>query len=115
MTAPHVLAAELEGKWRTAAGYRWLNSVPGDLRVEPVRDTRWSATSPLDGDGMQRIRDLATLGLDEAAGPGEVEAAFRRLVKLHHPDRFAAAGTEDVRAAHDAFRLLRSAYERLRE
>lgn len=119
--APHVLAADQEGKWRAEPGYRWLNRVPGDLRVKrvPVGENqgngrRESAESEApEGDRIQRIKDLAVLGLDEEAGKQDIEAAFRRLVKVHHPDRFSGNGVEAAQAAERAFVLLRSAYERL--
>ena len=57
---------------------------------------------------------LATLGFGERATAGDIDAAFRRLVKLHHPDRFAWATREAMAAAHEAFWLLRGAYERLK-
>jgi curved DNA-binding protein CbpA len=39
--------------------------------------------------------------------------AFRRLAKVHHPDRFASAGPEAVKTAELQFKRIRAAYERL--
>lgn len=115
--APHVVAAAPEGKWATEAGYRWLNRDHDDLRV--VWDDAYgrapagmaSGESP---ERLQRIRDLAALGLDEAAREDAIEAAFRRLVMIHHPDHFHGRGEAAQEAAESAFRLLRGAYERLK-
>lgn len=109
---PHVVAGPAEGRWRAAPGYCFVTDIPGDLRV-----TRIPSPGSERGPSMeqvQRIKDLATLGLDEAAGRDSIDAAFRRLVKLHHPDRFVSAGADAVRDAQAAFTLLRQAYERLR-
>jgi plastocyanin len=56
------------------------------------------------------------LGVRPGAPASEVRDAYRRLARLHHPDRFASAGA-DARAAaerrmrelNDAYRFLRSA------
>ncbi|MCB9918573.1 MAG: J domain-containing protein [Planctomycetes bacterium] len=114
-SAPHVIAGAKEGTWRPEPGFRFMTDAPGDYRVIP--DDRGGAASSrgevLDTERIARIKDLATLGLDEGATRGAIEAAFRRLVKLHHPDRFAASGGESMRSASEAFKLLRRAYERL--
>jgi len=112
---PHVVATDVEGKWGAASGYRWVSQEPGDLRVEPDGHPHAGGQEQtIDGDRLQRIKDLATLGLDEGAGWEAVEAAFRRLVKVHHPDRFAGAASDAVDSARRAFLLLRQAYDRLR-
>jgi DnaJ-domain-containing protein 1 len=60
-----------------------------------------------------RQLDLATLGLDGNPSADDIRAAFRRLAKVHHPDRFASAGPEAVKTAELQFKRIRSAYERL--
>ncbi|MBK8913318.1 MAG: DnaJ domain-containing protein [Phycisphaerales bacterium] len=62
---------------------------------------------------LQRLRDLAALGLDETANTDDVRAAYRRMAKVHHPDRFSSLGPEAVKAAHVSFRRIQQAYERL--
>jgi DnaJ-domain-containing protein 1 len=62
---------------------------------------------------MRRLRDLAALGLDEDADTEGVREAYRRMAKVHHPDRFAALGPEAVKAAELSFRRIQEAYERL--
>lgn len=62
---------------------------------------------------MRRLRDLAALGLDEDASVEQVRDAYRRMAKVHHPDRFASLGSEAVKAAEVSFRRIQAAYERL--
>lgn len=60
-----------------------------------------------------REQDLAALGLEGNPSTDEIRAAFRRLAKVHHPDRFASAGPEAVKTAELQFKRIRAAYERL--
>jgi len=106
--APHVLAADEEGRWRPEPGWRWVSKEREDLRVERVAGDRGCG-----GPSLQRMRDLAVLGLDESATRRDIEVAFRRLVRVHHPDRFNGQGDDAVNAANRAFLLLRAAYDRL--
>lgn len=62
---------------------------------------------------MQRLRDLAVLGLDEQATLGHVKEAYRRMAQVHHPDKFVTLGPEAVKAAEVTFLRIRAAYERL--
>lgn len=62
---------------------------------------------------MTRRRAVAILGLDEGWTTEEAKAAFRRLSRVHHPDRFHSLGPEAVEAASLTFRRIRSAYEYL--
>jgi hypothetical protein len=56
-----------------------------------------------------------TLGIDPSASQAEVNAAFRRLAREFHPDRFAGR-PEDLRAAAEAqFKRISVAFEVLRE
>ena len=115
-TALHVVAAPQEGKWRAADGYRWVSRDADDLRVEPAVGSHGGdiSSASFDATRLQRIKDLATLGLDEGVGWEEVEAAFRRLVKVHHPDRFVGAARDAAESSRRAFLLLRDAYDRLK-
>ena len=55
----------------------------------------------------------AILGLGDSPDQDEIRAAYRRLAKAHHPDRFARLGPEAVKAAALRFRKIRQAYEAL--
>jgi uncharacterized tellurite resistance protein B-like protein len=63
---------------------------------------------------VRRTRALATLGLEESASAQEIVQAYRRLAKVHHPDRFESLGAESVRAATQTFQRIQAAYEHLR-
>lgn len=62
---------------------------------------------------LQRLKDLAVLGLDEGASLGEIRDAYKRMSRVHHPDKFACLGEEAVRAAEVSFCRIQAAYERL--
>ena len=64
-------------------------------------------------DDMQRLRDLAALGLDETATSADIRLAYRRMCQVHHPDRFATLGPDAVRHAQTSFLRIQQAYERL--
>ena len=52
---------------------------------------------------------LETLGLGEHASREEVQAAYRRMVKLYHPDRLRGLGQPDARrVAHTRSDLLQN-------
>lgn len=83
---------------------------------EPLKDVRTEpgATGQC-GPGLnqQRLKDLGLLGLDEGATQKAIEEAFRRLARIHHPDRYFGQAEEAIEAARKSFLLLRAAYERL--
>ena len=56
-------------------------------------------------DPRRTSRLLVELGLQPGAGPDEATAAYRRLAKMHHPDRWAEADEETRR--HHAEEMLR--------
>lgn len=62
---------------------------------------------------LGRLRDLAALGLDEIASTQDIRDAYRRMAKMHHPDRYTSLGPEAVRDAEASFRRIQGAYERL--
>lgn len=60
-----------------------------------------------------REKCLQVLGLTSAATPDEIRAAYRSLVKICHPDRFANESGEEQRLATEKFRKIQEAYEQL--
>ena len=62
---------------------------------------------------LQYLRDLAILGLGEDASFQQIKDAYRRMVAIHHPDKFTPLGPEAVKAADISFQRIQSAYERL--
>jgi DnaJ-domain-containing protein 1 len=65
---------------------------------------------PAAGGPMTRERALVVLGLGRRASADEAHAAYRRLAKVRHPDRFAPLGPAAVATATVAFERLRTAY-----
>lgn len=51
------------------------------------------------------------LGVSEKASWDEIKKAYRRLVKLHHPDRFATESTVQQELAKERFVEIQKAYE----
>lgn len=60
---------------------------------------------------MARLRALTILGLDEESDKSEIRSAYRRMAKVHHPDRFASLGEEAVKAAEASFRRIKEAHD----
>lgn len=59
---------------------------------------------------MTRSVALNVMGLDETASREKIHAAYRRLAKARHPDRFAPLGPAAVATASEAFKRLHEAY-----
>lgn len=51
------------------------------------------------------------LGVSEHASMDEIKKAYRQLVKLHHPDRFATHSKEQQNIAEERFLEIQKAYE----
>lgn len=70
-----------------------------------------SSEEERESDGpMTRSVALNVMGLDEGATGEKVHAAYRRLAKARHPDRFAPLGPAAVATASEAFKRLHEAY-----
>jgi len=54
-----------------------------------------------------------TLGVARDASPVEIRAAFRRLAKIHHPDRFIGSSPMIERLAQKRMSELNTAYQRI--
>jgi DnaJ-domain-containing protein 1 len=57
-------------------------------------------------------RDFAELGLEPEASEGECKAAYKRLLKVHHPDRHAGHEGNMKKATEKSARL-NAAYDRI--
>ena len=53
------------------------------------------------------------LGIQEGASKEEIKAAYRKLVKLHHPDNFASGTESQQKMAAEKFIEIQNAYEAL--
>jgi DnaJ-domain-containing protein 1 len=55
------------------------------------------------------------LQVDPAASDSAIEAAYRRLIALYHPDRVAGAAPEIIALAETRARAINQAYERIQK
>jgi len=67
--------------------------------------------SPPPSRNSRRSDALKHLGLEDGASHEEIRAAYKRLAKVHHPDRFEGLSVEIIEAANLSFRRIREAYE----
>jgi DnaJ like chaperone protein len=89
--------------------------------ADPSRASFWQASRgqasgrehALSMGDLQTARAFAVLGLEERATPGEIKSAYRRLARVHHPDRFVQIGPEAVATATCTFQRIQNAYEHL--
>lgn len=58
-----------------------------------------------------RSQHAKTLGLNEYATDEEIKLQYRKLVKQHHPDRFARSSKEEQERAHKRFLEIQHAYD----
>jgi DnaJ like chaperone protein len=84
--------------------------------ADPSRASFWQASNrelanPHGDPQIQRA--FAVLGVEECATPSQIKSAYRRLARVHHPDRFVQMGPEAVATATCTFRRIQDAYERL--
>ena len=93
-------------QWRTRED-------PSSRQHGSDRQRGGNGAGPAQSGNAERIRALAVLGLEEGASPTEIRAAYQRLAKVHHPDRFASVGPEAERAATITFQRIKAAYDLL--
>jgi len=96
----------------------WQARMAGE-QARPAADA-WGARAdpaspdagPSPGTGkMTRPQALRLLGLEDPVTVDEAHDAYRRLAKIHHPDRFAPLGSAAVATATVAFERLSEAYQ----
>ena len=56
-----------------------------------------------------------TLWVDKNANADEIKKAYRKLAKLHHPDKVAHLGEEHQQKAKEKFQLIVDAYDLIKE
>jgi DnaJ-domain-containing protein 1 len=93
----------------------------------PAGPTQWGSENVLGGDAAPNtgpaplipgtsdpLRCLGVLGLTPGASSDEVALAYRRLAKVHHPDRWAEADPEVQRHHGEEMLRVNAAYHTLR-
>lgn len=83
----------------------------------PQAKTSWRKPRNRRGKSAGLEDAYAILNTTPDASDEEVKAAYRRLTSKHHPDKLVAQGTsaEVLKSAEEKTRLIRAAYERIRE
>lgn len=66
---------------------------------------------PKSNSNLSKLEAMKILGVEHGADNTEIKLAYRRLTKLHHPDKFHSLGDEAVQAANIIFRRIVEAYE----
>jgi hypothetical protein len=110
------------GAWDAAGPLAWLFVVYGTLRVLAGLITaanhkpgaQASRSRMVVSAACSLIADHQLLGLRPGASWSEVHGAYRELVKVWHPDRFASAPDMRTRAEL-RLKAINAAYARLRE
>lgn len=67
--------------------------------------------------GKKDVKNYAhdILGVQKDASPEEIKKAYRKLVKIHHPDNFATGTESQQKMAAEKFVEIQNAYESLTE
>ena len=61
------------------------------------------------------IEAYAILGVSPDASQEDIRLAYRRLAKIHHPDKYESLGPEAVSAANETFKRIQAAYSAVKE
>lgn len=79
-----------------------------DARTEERKDARSHKTA-----NVRMVEYRTILGVTEGANADEIKTAYKKLVKVHHPDRFATSTDAQQKMATEKFVLIQEAYEAL--
>lgn len=95
----------------------YLQLSPADVRsvfamYERRHEEKREETKTYSSKNMTRIC-CDILGVSEHAKMDEIKKAYRKLVKVHHPDRFMNESTEQQHIAEERFLEIQKAYEYL--
>ncbi len=97
MAAVGAVVSGLRGAWIVSLGFVALST----YLAQRTRAGIARASMP-PGPAMSRREARAILGVSEGAGRPEIQAAYRRLIRLAHPDQGGSAGlAAQINAARD--------------
>ena len=86
-----------------------FNSILGMHQTYEQKSQQAKKAAPPQKNLIQRSAQI--LGISEKATIEEVKKAYRKLVKLHHPDRFHNESEEQQQIAQERFLKIQKAYE----
>ena len=113
---------------RATAGRTLPRTEPGPRLTEPAEEANAEANSESRGEAAKKPAPalesaLPTwskqtlpheiLGIAPDSSPTQVEAAFKKLLKKYHPDRFGGAGKGYQKRAHHVVLLLQEARDKM--
>lgn len=115
--------ALINGKMNSAE-WHFLKQINRDLNLQPENLTKIIAIyasyekhrkEANTKDPIRKSESLAydILGVGKNATQEEIKKAYRKLVKLHHPDHFATGTESQQKMAAEKFVEIRNAYEEL--
>ncbi len=87
-----------------------LHKISGYLNINPHDFTSIKAMFYKDAESAYKI-----LEIDKSASDNELKAAYRKLVKKHHPDKVRHLGEEHLKGAQDKFLKIQEAYEQIKK
>lgn len=97
-----------------ASSLEWWNSVENkNTNNNKTHDEQSFNSDSSTAFNIEKIKALAILGLSENASLEDIKSAYKRMVKIHHPDKFYSLGEEAVRAAEESFCRIQEAYDYL--
>lgn len=114
----------------TRAEFRFLYNAAEKLHVSAetirsliaIRQSRLEAHQERNSPQFRAInkeakikQKLHVLGLNNAKTQDEIRAAYRKLVKIYHPDRFATKSKDEQEMAHERFIEIKAAHDFLLE
>lgn len=76
-----------------------------------IREERKKTFKKYVVDPLQKYYDI--LEIEKGADQEDIKNAYKRLVKLHHPDKVAHLGVSHMKIAREKFLKIQEAYEKL--
>ena len=87
-----------------------LHKIAGYLNINPRDFESIKAMFYRDSQSAYKILEIEKTATDQ-----EVKAAYRKMVKKHHPDKLRHLGEEHLKGAQDKFLKIQEAYEQVKK